>query len=386
MDVYLPLLKDKRIGICTNHSAVIDGIPLTDTLLKRGLHIVKLFSPEHGLSGLADAGAAIRNDRYGKTGIPVISLFGQKTKPSVSDLADIDILLFDMQDVGVRCYTYLSTLQECMEAAFENSKPMMLLDRPNPNGFYIDGPVLDTGFRSFVGMQPVPLVYGMTLAEYAFMIAGEKWLSPKANEKYQYYLRAENSPDTPFHFQVIKCANYSHQSFYHLPVAPSPNLPDMAAVYWYGSNCLLEGTVLNEGRGTKQPFIQVGHPDLPDSLFTYIPRAGPGAMHPRCENQPCHGWNVLQDYPETCQHPPVGIHLQYLLEAYRLFPDKAHFFRASATGNEKDRPFNRLAGTDQLMRQIMEGKTAAMILASWQPDLAKFKTIRKKYLLYPDTD
>ena len=271
IQVYLPMLKGKRIGLFANPTSLVGDKHLVDTLLALGVQITKAFGPEHGFRGKADAGETVDNYLDPTTGIPVISLFGKKRKPDAEDLKDVDILVFDIQDIGTRFYTYISSLQEFMEAAFENSKPLLLLDRPNPNGFYVDGPVLDTAFRSFVGMQPIPIVYGMTLAEYAFMIAGEHWLSPKANEKYAYYQRAGNSTDTPFHFQVIKCAQYTHASNYQLPVKPSPNLPDMASIYWYPGTCLFEGTILSEGRGTDHPFAQFGHPSLPDSLFSFTP-------------------------------------------------------------------------------------------------------------------
>ncbi len=309
------------------------------------------------------------------TGIPVISLYGKKRKPTPEDLADVDILLFDIQDVGTRFYTFISSLQEFMEAAFENSKPLMILDRPNPNGYYVDGPVLDTAYRSFVGMQPVPTVYGMTIAEYAFMIAGEKWLTPKANEKYAYYQRAENSTDTAFHFQVIKCTNYTHKSKYILPNKPSPNIPDMASVYWYGTTCLFEGTALSEGRGTDHPFSIFGHPSLSKNLYAFTPTSRDGAKEPKLKDQLCYGWNLYGTNEEVLKKVDNKVQIKYVIDAYKAFPDKASFFTKS---------FNRLAGNRELMEQINAGKTEAEIRASWQPKLDAFKAIRKKYLLYPD--
>ncbi len=373
--VYLPLLKGKKVGIFANHTATIGGKHLVDTLLSLGIKITKAFGPEHGFRGTADAGEKVENYIDPTTGIPVISLYGKKRKPTPEDLADVDILLFDIQDVGTRFYTFISSLQEFMEAAFENSKPLLILDRPNPNGFYVDGPVLDTAFRSFVGMQPIPSVYGMTISEYAFMIAGEKWLSDKANEKYEYYQRAENSRDTLFHFQVIKCANYTHNSKYILPVKPSPNLPDMACVYWYGSNCLFEGTALNEGRGTDHPFAIFGHPSLPKNLYAYTPTSRDGAKEPKLKGQLCYGWNLYGTNEEVLKKVDNKVQIKYLIDAYNAFPDKANFFTKS---------FNRLAGNSELMEQIKAGKTEAEIRASWQPKLNAFKLIRKKYLLYPD--
>lgn len=375
--VYLPLLRGKKVGIFANHTATIGNKHLVDTLLSLGIKITKAFGPEHGFRGTADAGEKVENYIDPTTGIPVISLYGKKRKPTPEDLADVDILLFDIQDVGTRFYTFISSLQEFMEAAFENSKPLMILDRPNPNGFYVDGPVLDTAFKSFVGMQPIPTVYGMTISEYAFMIAGEKWLSAKANEKYDYYQRAENSTDTLFHFQVIKCANYTHNSKYILPVKPSPNIPDMASVYWYGSNCLFEGTALNEGRGTDHPFAIFGHPSLPKNLFAYTPTSRDGAKEPKLKDQLCYGWNLYGTNEEVLKKVDNKVQIKYVIDAYNAFPDKAKFFTSS---------FNRLAGSNELMQQIKAGKTEAEIRASWQPKLDAFKVIRKKYLLYADFD
>lgn len=383
-EVYLPLLKGKRVGIFANHTATIGNRHLVDTLLSRGIIITKAFGPEHGFRGTADAGEKIENYKDPVTGIPVISLYGKKRKPSAEDLADVDVLLFDIQDVGTRFYTYISSLQEFMEAAFENSKPLMILDRPNPTGFYVDGPVLDTAYRSFVGMQPIPVVYGMTMAEYAFMLAGERWLSEKANEKHDYYKRAENSKDTAFHFQVIKCANYTHKSKYLLPVKPSPNIPDMASVYWYASTCYFEGTALSEGRGTDHPFVIFGHPSLPKNLFSFTPTSRDGARNPKLADQLCYGWNLYGTNEEVLKQVDNKVQIKYLLEAYRLFPEKENFFNIPKTGNPLNNAFNRLAGNKELMEQIKAGKTEAEIRQSWEPGLQAFKKIRKKYLLYPD--
>src|SRR6478672_3890766 len=224
LSVYLPLLKGKTVGIFANQTSMVGHTHLVDTLKKSGVSIKVIFGPEHGFRGTADAGEKVGNYIDKETGIPVVSLYGSKRSPSAEDVKDVDILIFDIQDVGVRFYTFISSLEEYMDAAFEYGKPLLLLDRPNPNGFYVDGPVLDPKFKSFVGMQPVPVVYGMTLGEYAMMIAGEKWLTEKANARYAYYQRAKNSPpDTLFHFLVIKCANYTHKSRYVLPLKPSPN-------------------------------------------------------------------------------------------------------------------------------------------------------------------
>jgi len=380
-DVYVPLLKGKRIGICANQTSVVEKTNLIDTLLKQGVTIIKIFSPEHGFRGNADAGAQMENYVDAATNIPVVSLYGKKLKPAPPDLADVDILIFDIQDVGVRFYTYISTLQYFIEAALENSKPLMILDRPNPNGFYVDGPVLDTSFRSFIGMQPVPAVYGMTIGEYALMISGERWLSTAAaNDKYDYYRTAKNSADTQFHFLVIKCANYDHKSKYQLPVKPSPNLPDMGSVYWYPSTCFFEGTNITEGRGTEKPFQIFGAPSLPKNMYAFTPVANTGASAPKYKNQICYGWNV------SGTGSPFGggrLHLQYLLEAYKLYPDKTDFFIKPKT-NERNYFFNKLAGNATLMQQIIGGKSEEEIRESWQPGLNHFKQIRKKYLLYED--
>lgn len=375
--VYLPLIKDKTVGIFANQTSMVGNTHLVDTLLSLGVHIKAIFSPEHGFRGNADAGEEVNTSIDKKTGIPIISLYGNKRKPSAEDMKDIDVLIFDIQDVGVRFYTYISSLQEFMEAAFENSKPLMLLDRPNPNGFYVDGPVLDTSFRSFVGMQPIPIVYGMTMAEYAFMIAGEKWLSAKANEKYDYYRYAENSADTAFHFQVIKCANYTHNSKYVLPVKPSPNLPVIQSIYWYPSTCLFEGTILSEGRGTDKPFMLFGHPKLPKTLIAFTPVSKPGAKSPKLVNQQCYGWDLSGTTEDVLKNVDGKIQLKYLINAYQLYPEKESFFLQSNS-------FNRLAGNDILMKQIKEKRSEEEIRRSWEPGLNKFKQIRKKYLLYTD--
>ncbi|HVZ96167.1 MAG TPA: DUF1343 domain-containing protein, partial [Chitinophagaceae bacterium] len=241
MNVYLPFLQGKTVAVLANQTSLVGHTNLVDTLIKRGIKVVKIFSPEHGFRGNADAGEKVGNSTDSKTGVEIISLYGSHNKPTPEDLKGVDVMIFDIQDVGVRFYTYISTLQEYIEASLENSIPFLLLDRPNPNGFYVDGPVLDPKFKSFVGMNPVPIVYGMTLGEYAFMMCGEKWLSEKANDKYAYYLTAKNSADTPFHFLVIKCLNYDHNSRYALPVKPSPNLPSMQSVYCYPTTCLFEG-------------------------------------------------------------------------------------------------------------------------------------------------
>jgi uncharacterized protein YbbC (DUF1343 family) len=379
-NVYVPLLKGKRVGVFANQTSVVGNVNLIDTLIKLGVNVTEIFSPEHGFRGNADAGASTTNSIDSATHVPIISLYGKKLKPTAEDLKDVDVLLFDIQDVGVRFYTYISSLQYFMEAAIENSKPLMILDRPNPNGFYIDGPVLDTNYRSFIGMQPIPVVYGMTIGEYAMMIGGEQWLSSvAANKKYQWYKNyAKNSVDTPFHFLVIKCQNYNHGSRFALPVKPSPNLPEIGSVYWYPSTCFFEGTNISEGRGTDEPFQIFGAPSLPNNMYAFTPVSKQGAASPKYVNQTCYGWSVA-----NIRADDGALHLQYLIDAYKLFPNKDSFFIKSKSG---DYFFNKLAGNATLMQQLKDGRSEEEIRASWQPALNAFKEIREKYLMYDDVE
>jgi uncharacterized protein YbbC (DUF1343 family) len=375
--VYLPLIKGRTVGIFANQTSMVGNTHLVDTLTKLGISIKVIFGPEHGFRGTADAGEKVGNYTDEKTGIPVVSLYGSKRRPSAEDVKDVDILIFDIQDVGVRFYTFISSLEEFMEAAFELGKPLLILDRPNPNGHYVDGPVLDLKLRSFVGRQPIPITYGMTIAEYAFMIAGEKWLSEKANAKYDYYRTAQNSPDTPFHFQVIKCKGYDHKTKYVLPVRPSPNLPNIQSIYLYPSTCLFEGTALSEGRGTNKQFQVFGHPSLPKNLYSFTPNPNEGAKSSKLYGQVCYGWDLSGTPDEVFNKVNNRVQLKWLIEAYKLFPQKDSFFLRSNS-------FNRLAGNDVLMQQIKDGKSEEEIRQSWEPKLSEFKTIRKKYLLYDD--
>ncbi|MEO8766017.1 MAG: DUF1343 domain-containing protein [Ginsengibacter sp.] len=377
MEVYVPLIKGKAVAVFANQTSMVQHTHLVDTLIKSGINVVKIFGPEHGFRGNADDGSNVENFIDNKTGIPVISLYGKHNKPTADDLKDVDVMLFDIQDVGTRFYTFISSLQYFMEAAFENSKPLLILDRPNPNGFYVDGPVLDPKFKSFIGMQPVPIVYGMTIGEYAFMIAGEKWLNDESNKKYSYYLHAENSADTPFHFLVIKCVNYDHNSKYILPVRPSPNLPSIQSVYWYPSTCFFEGTVLSEGRGTGKPFQLFGHPSLPKNLVSFTPQAREGAVNPKFKGQECYGWDLSGTSGNVLTRVNKKIQITWLIQAYKLFPRKESFFL-------KTTHFNSLAGNDILMRQIEDGLSENEIRKSWEPLLSNFKKTRKKYLMYPD--
>ena len=377
MDVYLPFLQGKSVAVMANQTSVVGHTNLVDTLVKRGIRVVKIFSPEHGFRGNADAGEKVGNSRDSRTGIEIVSLYGGHSKPTPEDLRGVDVMIFDIQDVGTRFYTYISSLQEYIEASLENSIPFMLLDRPNPNGDYVDGPVLDPRFKSFVGMNPVPIVYGMTLGEYAFMICGEKWLSEKANDKYAYYLTAKNSVDTPFHFLVIKCLNYDHNSHYTLPVRPSPNLPTMQSIYCYPTTCLFEGTTLSEGRGTREPFRVFGDPSLPKSLYAFTPHPTEGAKSSKHYGEVCHGWYISGTPSQVAKKIDRQIRLSWILKAYALFPDKDKFFLS-------DHAFDRLAGNDILMQQIKDGVPESEIRKSWQPALDNFRITRKKYLLYKD--
>lgn len=357
-DNYVPMLKSKKVALLVNQTSEINGVLLPDTLLKLGVNIVKIFSPEHGFRGTADAGAKVKNGLDEQTGLPVISLYGNNKKPNAEQLKDIDVLVYDLQDVGVRFYTYISTLQYAMEACAENGKQLMILDRPNPMGQGVDGPVLQLKHKSFVGMQPIPILYGMTPGEYAKMLLGEKWIKVP----------------TGFDVEVIKCGAYSTSSNgYRLPVAPSPNLKNMAAIYLYPSLCFFEGTPISLGRGTDKPFQQFGHPQLKGYKYSFTPKSVSGATEPPLKNQLCFG-KLVTDDEQTAMHLGYGkIQLQWLLEAYKNFPQKEKFFTSF---------FEKLSGTDALRLQIQQGLSEDAIRKSWEPELTKFKDIRKKYLLY----
>ena len=382
ISVYLPLIKGKRIGIFANQTSMVGNTHLVDTLRKLGVDIQVIFGPEHGFRGTADAGDSTIKDYVDKkTGIPVVLLYGSKErrKPSSEILKKIEVLIFDLQDVGCRFYTYINSMQDFLETALENHKPLLLLDRPNPNGFYVDGPVLDLKFKSGVGQQPIPIVYGMTMGEYAMMLCGEKWLSEKANAINANNISTNPTPDTPFHFLVIKCQNYTHKSKYVLPVKPSPNLPEIQSIYLYPSTCFFEGTVLSEGRGTEKPFQIFGHPLLPKNLYSFVPRPREGALKSKQYFKTCYGWNLSDTPDEILKKVNNRIQLKWLINAYKLFPGKDSFFIT-----KKDSKFNMLAGNDIIMQQIKEGKSEEEIRKSWEPALNEFKIIRKKYLLYED--
>jgi len=356
---YIPFLKNKRVAIVANHTTNINGKHLVDSLLSLGIDIKKIFSPEHGFRGKADAGEHVKNYKDPRTGLPVISLYGSSKKPNLTDLEDVDILIFDLQDVGVRFYTYTSTMHYVMEACAEMNVEMLILDRPNPNGFYVDGPILDTTYRSFVGMHPIPIVHGMTIAEYAQMINGEGWLSDGIKCK----------------LNIIKCGNYTHDSKYELPINPSPNLQNMTSIYLYPSLGFFEGTSLSAGRGTEFPFQVFGGPDFKVKDFMFTPKSINGASkYPKHQNKKCYGVDLRKIDLEKL-NSKKQINLQWIIMAYNSVENKDEFFKNF---------FYNISGTKDLKEQIIEGKTEKEIRKSWNPELKKFKKTRKKYLLYKD--
>ena len=361
MEQYLPLLSGKRVALCGNQTSVVGTTHLVDTLLSRKVNLVKLFCPEHGFRGQAEAGATIASGKDPQTGLPVVSLYGKNKKPSPEQLQGIDILLFDLQDVGCRFYTYISTLHYVMEAAAENGVKVIVLDRPNPNGFYVDGPVLDPAFKTFVGMHPVPVVYGMTIGEYARMINGEKWLANGVQ----------------CDLEVVTLEGYTHKTRYKLPVAPSPNLQTPEAIYLYPSLCFFEGTNISVGRGTEHPFEMYGAPGMHAGDYLFTPHAIPGVSeNPPFKGQECRGFLLTATAANEFYKPVRGqLNLTYLLTAYQNCADKQQFFL-------KSNFFDKLAGTDQLRKQIIAGASKEEIQASWQPALDDFKSLRAKYLLY----
>jgi uncharacterized protein YbbC (DUF1343 family) len=356
---YFPLLKGKRVGVVANHASRLKETHLVDTLVASGIQVRKIFFPEHGFRGNEDAGQNLKSYQDPQTGITCISLYGKDKKPSAQDMASLDIVLFDLQDVGVRFYTYISTLHFVMEACAENKKPLIVLDRPNPNGHYIDGPVLQTQAKSFVGLHPVPVVYGMTIGEYAQMILGENWLS--GGKKCS--------------LKVIPLKNYDRNDFYQLPVRPSPNLPNMASVYLYPSLCFFEGTIVSVGRGTPKPFQQFGYPGMKSNGYTFKPVSTPGAsLDPPYKGEECSGFDV-SFYGDMYMKYSRKLYLFWLLETYKNSGLKEKFFNPY---------FRNLAGNDVLKEQIMSGKSEEEIRKTWASDLQKFKEVRKKYLIYPD--
>jgi uncharacterized protein YbbC (DUF1343 family) len=357
-EVYFPMLSSMKVGVVANQTSMIGKVHLVDTLLSAGIQVVRVFTPEHGFRGNAEAGAAVGNDWDSRSGLPLISLYGDHKKPGKTDLEEIDIIVFDLQDVGARFYTYISTMTYIMEACAENNIPLIILDRPNPNGFYVDGPVLKPEYSSFVGLHPVPVVHGMTMSEYARMVNGEKWLKG----------------GIVCALQWVSCEGYTHKSRYRLPVKPSPNLPDMASVYLYPSLCFFEGTVVSVGRGTKSPFTIIGHPDFKAGSYTFKPVQIRGVSeNPPHKGIECYGYNLRNRANEI--YEAGGLRLGWLIEMYGALGSTPAFFNNF---------FDKLAGSDELRRQIQAGTGEEEIRESWASDLEKFKIIRKKYLLYPD--
>ncbi|MFH6602188.1 exo-beta-N-acetylmuramidase NamZ domain-containing protein [Maribacter algicola] len=358
-DQYIPLLNGKKIGVVANQTTVVfksgdSYTHLVDSLLSLQMDVKKVFAPEHGFRGQADAGEKVTDGTDPKTGLPLISLYGKNRKPSAEQLADIDVVLFDIQDVGVRFYTYIATLQLVMEACAAHGVPIIVLDRPNPNAHYVDGPTMEIEHSGFLGMTPIPLVYGMTIGEYAQMINGEGWL------------RSETKAD----LTVIPLENWTHESEYHLPIRPSPNLPNDTAIYLYPSLGLFEGTNINAGRGTEFQFQRYGAPflDATQYNFTYTPQPNFGAKNPKQKGELCYGKDLSQ-IPRMTE-----VSLMWLIDAYQNADDKKKVFNTSG--------FTRHAGTEKLQQLIEAGKTEAEIKATWADDLNRFKTIRQKYLRY----
>lgn len=356
LHLFLDSLKDKRIAVVGNQTSVVGNTHLVDSLLGMKLNVIKVFAPEHGFRGQADAGEKVHSTVDEKTGIPLISLYGNNKKPTEEQLSDIDIVIYDIQDVGVRFYTYISTLHYVMEACAEQKKQLIVLDRPNPNGHYIDGPIREPQHKSFVGMHPVPIVYGMTIGEYAMMINGERWLKDS--------LICD--------LWVIPCKNYNHKIKYSLPVPPSPNLRSDLAIASYPSLCLFEATTVSVGRGTDWPFEVYGHPRFPVTDFCFVPISMIGAKSPLHENKECHGF----DLERNNQRRKYEINLSYLIKAKDLLGDSIPYINQPGF-------FDRLAGTSALREQINMGWSAKEIRETWEPGLQSFKAIRKKYLLYP---
>lgn len=377
--LYSELLKDKNVGVVANQTSIvyqesdrpdlylekntpIINMHLVDFLISKKVSIKKVFAPEHGFRGTADAGEHVKDGVDSKTGVPLISLYGNNKKPSQEQLKGIDVVVFDIQDVGARFYTYISTLHYVMEACAELGIPMIVLDRPNPNGHYIDGPIMEPENESFVGMHPIPVVHGMTIGEYAQMINGEGWLNNKEKDFSKKKMYCD--------LTIIKMQNYTHQTQYSLPTKPSPNLPNDQAINLYPSLCFFEGTFINAGRGTEMQFQVFGAPSLPTSKYTfeYTPQANEGAKDPKFKGQLCHGKDLRKE-PRLSK-----INLEWLIDAYNANGKKKDFFNSF---------FINLAGTDKLQKQIEQGLSAQEIRNSWKDGLAGFQKIREKYLLYP---
>lgn len=356
---YLPLLQGKKVAVLSNQTGIIGKTHLVDSLVALKVNIVAIMSPEHGFRGDADAGEHVSSSVDQKTGIPIKSLYeGNTGKPASELMKEIDVMVFDLQDVGVRFYTYLTTMARMMEACAENGVKMVILDRPNPIGFYVDGPILDMKYKSGVGWLPIPTVHGMTLGELAGMINGEKWLKDGIQ----------------CDIKVIKCKNYTHASMYQLPVKPSPNLPDMRSIYLYPSTCYFEATPVSLGRGTTTAFQMYGHPNMKGYKFSFTPRSIPGAKLPPQLDKECFGVD-LRKTPSIEEINKAGINLEYVVDAYKNLNLDDHFFRSF---------FENLIGQGYVKKMIKEGKSAAEIKAMWAGDVAKFKEQRRPYLLYPE--
>ncbi|HPX77008.1 MAG TPA: DUF1343 domain-containing protein [Bacteroidales bacterium] len=359
---YLPLLSDKKVAIVSNQTGIINNVHLADTLLSSGVDVVKVFCPEHGFRGTADAGAKVDNTIDEKTGLPIISLYGKNKKPLPEQMQDFDILVFDLQDVGVRFYTYISTLHYVMEACAEANIPVIVLDRPNPNAHYVDGWILDTAnCRSFIGMHPVPVVYGMTIGEYGQMINGENWL--------------DNGVKCDL--TIIPCKNYTHNSKYSLPVKPSPNLPNDRSIELYPSLCFFEATNLSLGRGTDKQFQIIGHPlleNVEQANFEFTPMPNEGASNPVLNGKKCFGFD-LSESNSIFEIKENQLNLDLILKTYELFPEKSEFFK-------KSNSIELLSGNGEFRKQVESGVSEKEIRESWHDGLESFKRIRDKYLIY----
>lgn len=355
---YLPILKNKRIAVFSNHTSMVGNKHLLDVLLENKINVVAIFSPEHGFRGNADAGEHVSSSVDQKTGVPILSLYdGQLGKPSEDSMRKFDLLIVDIQDVGLRFYTYYASMVRLMDACAEYNRKMLILDRPNPNGHYVDGPILDMKYKSGVGWLPIPVVHGMTLGELALMVNGERWLP------------ASRICDVT----VIKCKNYTHQTMYQLPIPPSPNLPNMKAVYLYPSICYFEATPVSLGRGTQLPFQVYGHPNMTGYNYSFTPQSTSGAKNPPQLGRLCHGVNLSELSEEEIRKK--GVDLSYLIDAYRNLNMDDYFFRPF---------FERLIGTDYVRKMIEQGKDADEIKAMWKEDVEKFKVQRRPYLLYEE--
>lgn len=356
---YLPLLQGKRVAVFSNQTGRLsDGTHILDVLVKEKVEVTTLFSPEHGFRGNADAGERVASSVDSDTGIPILSLYdGKRPGPSDEAMSRFDVLVVDIQDVGLRYYTYYVTMLQLMRRCSQSGAQVVILDRPNPNGHFVDGPILDLSLKSGVGALPIPIVHGMTLGELAFMATGEGWVPPCG-------------------LTVIPCSGYSHQSFYKLPVAPSPNLPNMASIYLYPSTCYFEGTCVSLGRGTDHPFQIYGHPDMQGCTYSFVPESRPGAKKPPLLGEQCNGVDLTGISLSQLQKLS-RIDLSYVVDAYRRMKDKESFFL-------KNRFFDLLTGQRRIREMIVAGHSAAQIEATWKEDVARFRVQRKKYLIYPE--